>query len=344
MICLIYSDYNQTEMKRKTKPASNDHLKLSQIIKDVHKNLREDAKRLGTQKAWINHCKQEESLLRYAQAMKELATRHWEKNYNNNCKAKSRIKWIYEYCRLYFFDGELLRQRRREIEIARKIVANESCERYLLGSFIDSSEENLFDVKSELEEKMYSESNAKCLKLLDVGSCYNPFNEFPCLDVLAVDIAPASSDVKWCDFLEVNIINKKPDLSQHPIKELQDCSFHIVVFSLLLEYLPSPEQRLNCCLNAYKVLQHEGILLIITPDSKHVGSNAKIMLTWRFILSEIGFSRIKYEKLPYLHCMAFRKSININIAKRWAQLQDNEKFYKNMYIPQDLNNKEMKKL
>lgn len=52
-----------------------------------------------------------------------------------------------------------------------------------------------------------------------------------------------------------------------PITHLPPSSFHTVVFSLLLEYLPSTSQRLKCCLKAHRLLVTHGLLVIITPDS-----------------------------------------------------------------------------
>jgi len=43
--------------------------------------------------------------------------------------------------------------------------------------------------------------------------------------------------------------------------------FHGIVFSLLLEYLPSPKQRWTCCVKAHQLLQVNSVLVIITPDS-----------------------------------------------------------------------------
>ncbi|KAI8039492.1 hypothetical protein M5D96_006903 [Drosophila gunungcola] len=51
--------------------------------------------------------------------------------------------------------------------------------------------------------------------------------------------------------------------------------------------MPSAEQRLQCCRKAYDLLLPEGILVLITPDSQHVGKNAHLMKNWRYSLARI---------------------------------------------------------
>ncbi|RZC36591.1 DUF3321 and/or Methyltransf 23 domain containing protein [Asbolus verrucosus] len=290
--------------------ASADHVFLSGFIKSVHQKLRDDAKLLGTEEAWQKHCEDEDGLEKYASAMQNLATSHWENNCNKGLKATSRVEWIYQFSKKYFTKEEIRKQRQKEIEIAHKI----------------NVEINYVDPNITEERK---------LQVLDVGSCYNPLKKYTCFGVIPIDIAPANSDVYKCDFLNLKLTPTTHCISDSEISELQQESFDMVVFSLLLEYLPSPVQRHLCCAKAYSLLKTEGILIIVTPDSKHVGANAKIMKSWRFILAKLGLSRIKYEKLSYLHCMAFRKSLHKEVAQRWALLQDEKQFFSEMVIPQD---------
>ncbi|XP_017772370.1 PREDICTED: probable methyltransferase BTM2 homolog [Nicrophorus vespilloides] len=294
--------------------ASTEHLKLSTFIKDVHKRLREDSKSIGPEAAWKKHCEDATTLNQYADSMKELATIHWKQNEDKEkSKAFSRISWIYKQAVGYFREGGLDYQRDREKSIS--IILN-----------IDGS------VYKDFE-------NERQLKLLDVGSCYNPFQQFDEFDVLAIDIAPANDNVKKCDFLNIDIVDGSDiNTTVDTVISLKNESFAVVVFSLLLEYLPSAEQRLCCCQNAYDLLIPEGILIIITPDAKHVGANAKYMKSWRFVLAKMGFSRIKYEKLTYLHCMVFRKSVNPAVAQRWAKMNEDKNVYDSINIPQDFNN------
>lgn len=289
-------------------------IELSDYIKLVHRNLREYSKRVGAEKAWEEHCTDEEQLEKYSQAMQELAKTYWEKN----CKQVnriSRVEWTHAICTNYFRNGLLKKWRDKELEIAKQQNF-----KYF----------NTTECCTKQEETK--------IKLLDVGSCYNPFASFMEYDTLAIDLAPANGEVLKCDFLKVNLScnNVFEDSQVICIKEDQ---FDVVVFSLLLEYLPTSEQRLKCCKKAYNVLKTEGLLIIITPDSKHVGANSKIIKSWRFILANLGFSRILYEKLPHTHCMAFRKSISPLITQRWVDIYKQEGLYSEMFIPQDLQEK-----
>lgn len=297
------------------KMASPEQVKLSTFIKEVHLKLRRDTKILGKNEAWEKHCNNSDLLNKYAYAMETLSTVHWEKN---NCKiyskATSRINWIYDFSNFYFKKGGKIIQRQRELNIYKSHI-NISID----GKILEEPNQD------EMEK----------LNLLDVGSCYNPFERFPVFEVLAIDIAPANEKVKKCDFLNVKVTNAA-NHKENNLHEIKKDHFDIVVFSLFLEYLPTSEQRFDCCKKAYDILKSEGILIIITPDSKHVGANAKIMKSWRCILAKIGFSRIKYEKLPHVHCMAFRKSLFKEVAQRWASIYRGDGFQE-FVIPQDFN-------
>lgn len=168
---------------------------------------------------------------------------------------------------------------------------------------------------------------------MDVGSCYNPYQEFEELDVLAIDLCPALETVYQCDFLQV-LVGEKTVLENQRAVSLAANHFHCIVFSFLLEYFPSSSQRWTCCKKAQELLEEEGVLIIITPDSKAAHSNSKVMKSWREALAAIAdSSRIKYEKLQHAHCMAFRK----NSADRSTSVDD-LKLAPMMYIPQDLRN------
>lgn len=92
------------------------------------------------------------------------------------------------------------------------------------------------------------------------------------------------------------------------ITSLPGESFHVVVFSLLLEYLPSPQQRWTCCKKAHRLLMLDGLLLIVSPDSHHQQRNAPMMKSWKMAVESLGFSRWRYVKQEHLHCIAFRKT------------------------------------
>lgn len=289
--------------------ASNEQIQLSNFLKAVHRNLREETRKFGAAEAWQRHCANEADLCKYALAMKELATKYWDVNCKKEgSKAHSRIVWVYETCREYF-NISIVLQRKKELALAHKLNIN------------------VFDNLL---------TNVEIIQLLDVGSCYNPFAVFSDLIVTAIDIAPATTDVYKCDFLNVNISNMIL-VADAEIKSLPINTFHVVVFSLVLEYLPTAEQRLLFCKKAYELLMTEGILIIITPDSKHANANMKFMKTWRYFLAQLGFSRIKLHKLSHINCMVFRKCIKLEIVQRWAEIHSSYKEYDSFVIPQDFN-------
>lgn len=304
-------------------------MKLSHEIKTVHKHLRDKTKKFGAKHAWLEHLKSKSKLNNYATAMMELATNHWEQNdqkvaqqNSRSERSRSRIMWSVNYCREYFLQTKTITAlRERE------------------GRLLTELSEGSSPIKMEFESRKEDEK----IKLLDVGSCYNPFSKFDEFDVTAIDIAPAIDDVIECDFLSVKVIESKPSTEDDKSKltALIANTYDVIVFSLLLEYMPASEQRICCCEKAYRLLKNEGILIVITPDSKHVGANAKLMKTWRYALALMGFNRVKYEKLEHITCMVFRKCISDNIGKRWARLHKEPYMDYKIEIPQDFTTDEM---
>lgn len=265
--------------------------------------------------------------------MRELATKCWtENNLNPRNGTYCRIEWIKTQCKEYFLNDGKEKYDERERDISVRMSSGESSS----GNFQISSDNYgcCTDRPQDIAERRIS--------LLDVGSCHNPLGDEGVFDVTAIDLAPATDAVLRCDFLNVRI-GEKEILSQdkRELCQLAVNSFDAVVFSLLLEYLPCPRQRYVCCRNAYDVLKSGGILIIVSPDSKHVGANAKLMKSWRYTLSKLGFMRIKYEKLRHIHCLVFRKCECKNAATRWADLQrfsnDDDKYISDgkIFIPQD---------
>lgn len=286
--------------------ASEEHKNLAQFLKEVHSSLRHLSSLKGAEVAWSDHCKQKEILVKYAQSMEKLATKYWDVNSSKeDSAATSRIKWTAEECYNYFFNKTYLSSRAKEAVIANKI-----------------------DIK--LDEESFHEP----IKLLDVGSCYNPFRIFNFMEVFAIDLCPANDTVLKCDFLNITI-GCETKVVNSKVIELKENSFEAVTFCFLLEYLPSSELRVLACKNAYSLLKPGGLLTINTPDSKHVGANCRIMKCWRYSLALIGFTRIKYEKFKHMHCMVFRKALHKDIAVRWATLHKEPYMDGTINIPQD---------
>lgn len=274
--------------------ASTEQKELANYIKSVHHSLRVESKKRGVKEAWQMHCKQKDVLEKYAKAMQQLATGFWKTDDNS----ESRINWIIIHCKKYFLEGGIAVEREKEWRKSNRIFGMENSDAYI--------------GHTTSPDKIY---------LLDVGSCYNPFGKFSLFEVFAIDLTPACSDVLQCDFINAEVCACSVDynIEEHiKIKHIPQNMFNVVVFSLLLEYIPSPFERFVCCKKAYQCLKPEGLLFIVTPDSKHATANASLMKQWRITLAHLGFCRIYYEKLPHIHCMAFRKDINARVMEMWA--------------------------
>lgn len=322
--------------------ATQEHKYLADIIKTTHATLRKEARTYGPEIAWNRHVTRKDVLQKYAYSMQKLATTYWmENNMNTENSTYCRIEWVKSQCEEYFLNGGSQKYDNREETIKIKINSPETTE---VPTICNSNIKN-----KESQISQYFDNNmAQCIKkirLLDVGSCYNPFGTSDLFEVTAIDLHGIPDKVLCCDFLSVDIGKEKILSSdQQEILQLPEDSFHVVVFSLFLEYLPCPKQRYICCKKAYDLLEAGGILIITSPDSKHVHANAKFMKSWRYVLSKLGFMRIKYEKLRHVHCIVFRKCTYKDVAIRWANLQNfpttDVLYYDSttIYIPQDFRN------
>jgi len=108
--------------------------------------------------------------------MHKLASHFWDTN-NKNDPSSCRISWISNNI-LKYFQEDYLHEILREKSLAQKF--------------------NVFwgiDNITRMPENPFY--------LLDVGSCYNPFQKYSSFKVLPIDIAPAIENVVKCDFLTV---------------------------------------------------------------------------------------------------------------------------------------------
>lgn len=266
--------------------------------------------------------------------MQKLAGKYWMDN-NSSLKNGTycRLEWIKTQCKEYFLNGGREKYDKREQDINAKIT---------LSSVKPTDEKQTCESNQSCVENELQNFHEQRIPVLDVGSCYNPLSADSTLDVTAIDLTPAIEGVYRCDFLNVTIGRERIlSRDKREIRQLPENFFDCVVFSLLLEYLPCPKQRYLCCRNAYDVLKSGGILIIVSPDSKHVGANAKLIKSWRYALSGMGFMRIKYDKLRHIHCLVFRKCVWKDVAIRWSKLQnfsEADKRYMSetkIFIPQD---------
>ncbi|UYV81830.1 C7orf60 [Cordylochernes scorpioides] len=341
MTRLISAQYywqNMTQdIAKQIKMASRQD-ELVKKIREVHQELRHAYQKdnASLTSIWQDHVKDATSRKKYSDAMLELATECWPSTDN-------RISWCYSVIRDYFYLGLFQRPVEKFCRIndlplpstrgtghdnhgGKKLETAFTLSAPHVYTERDLSEMLILTVRGS--SQLSSEDK---VRLLDVGSCYNPFRSFPDLDTLAIDLSPAAQDVHQCDFLSVNL-REEGEVGRGEngeIVALPTAHFHAVTLCLVLEYLPAPSQRREMCRRAASVLKSGGLLLIITPDSNSPHRNAPMMRSWKQGLSNLGLHRIKYLKQPHLHCMAFAK-----LTEPTCQdlLIDDDDFF---FIPQD---------
>lgn len=144
-----------------------------------------------------------------------------------------------------------------------------------------------------------------------------------------------------CDFLNLQLqeplqvysdtVNRYLQMLKNPVTTLPRECFHVVVFSLLLSYFPSPYQRWLCCQKAHQLLQLHGLLIVITPKAGNQCNSTEMMKSWKTAIESIGFSRWRFHNDDHLQFMAFRKvSLDQNTS-----LANGDVMSDMLYIPQD---------
>eukprot|EP00742_Colponemidia_sp_Colp-10_P002927 GILJ01003124.1.p1 GENE.GILJ01003124.1~~GILJ01003124.1.p1 ORF type:complete len:369 (-),score=51.90 GILJ01003124.1:158-1138(-) len=233
-------------------------------------------------------------LPKYAEAMKRLGAVHWE---NITEAHNSRLQWCICACRDFFFGSGL----------AEVLVKDERRDYFKQhGAMMPTALR-----QTRVEETRREVLPVGRLRVLDVGSCYGPFDPYrgELFDIDAVDLQPAVCTVHRCDFVSVPVRGPPSSgLALSPEGEVTSIatqSYDVVIFSLLLSYLPAFSHRWSCCVKARRLLRGHGLLLIVTPKSTSP-SNHKVIMGWKTALEAIGFSRWRYDKLKSFHCMAYR--------------------------------------
>lgn len=304
----------------------SEHENLVNTIQEVHDKLRKSFQTSNDpNKVWNEHVREEEDLRnKYAEAMLKLATEVWD---GKEC----RIEWSYKTCIDYFFCGGMERFLTREEKIRELESLSPPSRKKKIKEFEALKKKKItgFSNTAIQIKKHYLNINEK-LRLLDIGSCFNPFAKFSEFSCRAIDLTPATEDVLQCDFLHLKVQKTKDNENISEINFYEE-SFDIIVMSLVLEYLPASEQRAVFCFKAWQLLKQYGLCIIITPDSKSVHRNAPMIKSWKIALEKIGFKRVKYDKLTHLQCMAFTKvsrfsEMDITTCKSVADL---------LYIRQD---------
>ncbi|XP_063720612.1 S-adenosylmethionine sensor upstream of mTORC1-like isoform X2 [Symsagittifera roscoffensis] len=279
--------------------------------------------------------------------MHQLASKYWEGG-AENC----RVEWCYETLKNYF-SNSISQHIEKDLRIACFEIDAKSDTSIENEQILSEFKRNLdeFPEKSscnsikEVRDSFRSEKDSakiaqltkqggellfgsafskpefhEAKKLLDVGSCYNPFSQLnDCnLEVVAVDLTPASKSVFKVDFVNISTsldcscfdLNEEDLLTcndERCVKCLPEAAFDVVTFCFLLSYIPSPTERLNFCAKARKVLKFNGLLIITETQSITPHNNLMFMKQWRCEIEQLGFRRICYESKAHIHAMAFRK-------------------------------------
>ena len=238
---------------------------------------------------------QTESLISYANAAELMGSKAWVAEAN---------KWIQTFAISFF--------RRNG---ARKVFIQK----------LRNKSNNSIDEKSLPKDLLSSDiSMSSKIRILDVGSCYNPIakSEFAdAFDITAIDLYPADESVMQCNFLDLEVrsptsskLTSLEDIvpqfaSNKTLKWLPEASFDAVSMSLVLSYLPTPAERLAMVRKARKLLvspgfsnqpHRAGILLIVEKvsifgkeyenDGDIVGPNRRELLSqWKQAISGEGF-------------------------------------------------------
>jgi len=283
--------------------ASAEQKALAEDVKAVHRKLREQLlEGVEVEEVWRNHIQDQETLDKYSESMKLLATSYWESS-----GEESRVDWVKSQVESYFWGGGVAREERKD---QRRLWRS-------TGKIKDDSaiEKTTANGDCNVANEILGEGNTKDLekaplRVLDVGSCYNPFGDFEGWKVVPVDIAPATPSVKLCDFLSVELAAKtviKECNQKAEVESLERGGYHVVIFCLLLEYLPSSALRLQAVEKAVGALKEGGLLCIVTPDSCHQARNSEQLSSWKLGLGLLGLSKVTYTKAKHFHGLVYRK-------------------------------------
>jgi hypothetical protein len=180
------------------------------------------------------------------------------------------------------------------------------------------------------------------LKLLDVGSCHDPLRAWSDelqMDVTAIDLHPSPTAplVQKCDFLELELLpagsspitaSEMQDVGAQALRALPCAAFDVVVFSLVLSYLPTAALRHLALTKARALLVPGGLLLVVDPKSIAPGGAARgsgprdsgrmgrqefkldelppILQGWVHALVPVGLELMHYNRVTQTHCLVFR--------------------------------------
>jgi hypothetical protein len=210
---------------------------------------------------WENVTASTNALARYSTAASVMGARQWVIQGNAWMEEFAHSYFRFGGARRHYLDNTLNIQKMRFDSIAAK------------RAFVDRFPKDLMIRSLDEGNPSYDK-----IRLLDVGSCYNPIGRSErsaIFDVTALDLHPADPSVHQCDFL--NLAVGEPGsapvfdkcstatvgaegIGGHAqrLVRLPAASYDAVTMSLVLSYLPSPAQRIAMIRKARQLLS--------TPD------------------------------------------------------------------------------
>lgn len=286
------------------------------VIVGHHRALRAAAREAeDVDETWERTILEQKPALRaYAEAATEVGNRAW---------VVSALEWCVDAMGRYFGNGEgsskaattpfswQLANKRRARELTRAETSSKATIEMMLRDVVES------DGPRGTPDRSVAAGTS--IKILDIGSCWDYFNlhfkgPWPgrlSAETTACDLMPSVPSVYECDWLKVEFGNAQR-VTDRRLEAVAQHAADVVVFSLVLSYLPTPKQRGEMVRRARLALKNRGggLLFIITPhstDKGHCGQKAlPILGEWRDALRTLGFDRVLYERLRSVHCLAFR--------------------------------------
>ena len=279
------------------------------VIRDHHTRLREQVAMptLEAQHAsWAAAVSDGKALRAYAEAASETGQRRF---------VRCAQAWCAAQIRSFFYDGGAARL---AVKAWRRAY-------FAQQGALPSPEAGaaaMADAAAQLAASIAAEPDGR-LKLLDVGSCWDPWRPLEDqFSITAFDLEPACATVFRCDALALQLGKPGSTAVVEPpaaaadgagrLLSLAKASYHIVVLSLVLSYLPTPGQRSTVCGKARALLRDDAaLLLIVTPHSTagsrpSGGGPGAILREWEAALEGMGFQRVAIEKLPTVFGLACR--------------------------------------
>ena len=260
----------------------------------------------------------ERALKSYAEAAKEVGNRAW---------VLSALTWVVDSIGAYFGDAseseKALAESTREVSWA---VANKRRAKRLAKALGASFEDAMTEVEGDGAMGTPARGTSD-VELLDVGSCWDYFGTHHTqpwprglrVTTTACDLQPSTKTVLACDWLRVKMSEDETTIDApgddeefHRLVSVREHSYHALVFSLVLSYVPTASQRGEMVRRARLALMNRGmgLLFIITPHSTDKGhcphKSLPILKEWRESIEALGFERVIYERQRSLHCLAFR--------------------------------------